>query len=162
MRYGALYGYGSSQFMHPWFGILVHWIGLTYAQDLQALSEFDQSRPWKRIIEGLLGCALAQTYDQPPYIGYLPDAFNLETWQPSGPALSPRLLLLEALLAGVYGQSCGASTVILRQGKARCHLTSAAHIGEPEWTGDTLRFTWKIRPDPTAGPCSQAILENGP
>jgi len=153
MLYGSLYGYGSSQFMHPWFGILVQWIGLAYARELYALSEFDRSQPWPRIVEGLIRNALEQTYDQPPYAGYLPDAFNLETWQPSGPALSPRVLL-ETLLTCVYGRGCGASTVVLRQGKARCHLTSAAEIGEPEWSGDTLRFTLE---DP-AWPHCRAVL----
>jgi len=140
MLYGALYGYGSSQFLHHWYGLLVPWIGLTYARDLDALAEVDRSLPWRRIVEGILASALWQTYDQPPFTGYLPDAFSLETWVPSGPAISPRLLL-DTLLACVYGQNGGTDTVVLREGTTRCHLTSAATIGEPEWGDGVIRFT---------------------
>jgi hypothetical protein len=140
MLYGALYGYGSSQFDHHWYGLLVHWIGLVYARNLMALAKYDQTLPWKHIVDGILASALWLTYDQPPYTGYYPDAFNLDRWMPSGPAIGPGAIL-EALLTSHYGVSLDLQSAILRDGQARYHLTSAANIGEPAVTGSAISFT---------------------
>ena len=93
MLYGGLYGYGSSQFSHHWYGLIVHWIPLVYACDLVELARYDHTLPWERVADGILTSAFWQTYDQPPYAGFLPDAFSLDSWTPSGPAFSPGLIL---------------------------------------------------------------------
>ncbi len=149
MLYGAMYGYGSSQFDFAWYGFLVHWIGLVYARDLLALAQYDNTQPWKHIAEGILISALWLTYDQPPYRGYFPDAFNLEDWVPSGPAISPGPIL-ETLLAVHYARPIDPRTAILREGAARYHLTSAAAIGDPKLAGTRITFTLK---DPTWSHC---------
>jgi hypothetical protein len=140
MLYGALYGYGSSQFSHHWYGLLVQWIGLVYAGDLMALAEYDQTLAWKQIVDGILASALWLTYDQAPYTGYYPDAFNLVQWVPSGPAIAPGAML-EALLIGHYGVSLDPRTVILQEGAARYHLTSAARIGNAKLDRRAISFT---------------------
>lgn len=140
MLYGALYGYGSSQFSHHWYGLLVQWIGLVYAKDLHALAEYDQTLAWKQIADGILASALWLTYDQPPYSGYYPDAFNLVQWAPSGPAIAPGAML-EALLIGHYGVSLDPRTVILREGAVRYHLTTVAAIDNTKLNGRAVSFT---------------------
>lgn len=140
MLYGGLYGYGSSQYTHHWNGILVHWIPLVYARDLAELARYDRSLPWERIVHGILTSALWQTFDQPPYAGYLPDAFSLDTWVPSGPAFSPGLIL-QALMPIVYGRHADPRTVIVREGSLRCHVTSSVQPQDVCLNSGSLSFT---------------------
>jgi hypothetical protein len=140
MLYGSLYGYGSSQFMHHWYGLLVQWIGLVYAQDITVLAEHDSSLPWKRVAEGIVTSCLWQASDVRPQAGYWPDAFNLETWVPSGPWISPEALL-EAVLPCLFGKRLAAQTLVLHDGPRRCHITSSALIGAASFSGKVVRFT---------------------
>jgi hypothetical protein len=139
MLYGGLYGYGSSQYSHHWFGILVHWIPLVYARDITELAKYDNTLQWRRIADGILTSALWQTYDQPPYAGFLPDAFSLDSWTPSGPAFSPGLLL-QTLMPVHYGVECDPQTVIVRDGATRCHVTSSVKPQDVKLAGGSLTF----------------------
>ena len=139
MLYGALYGYGSSQFMHHWYGLLVHWIGLVYSMDLERLARHDNTLDWKKIAAGIRNSGAWQTFDQPPFAGYFPDAFSVETWMPSGPAFSPRLLL-SALLEGHYGRPMEPRTIVLSNGGRRHHVTSLARIEAAAITERGLAF----------------------
>ena len=127
MLYGGLYGYGSSQFSHHWYGIIVDWIPLVYARDLVELARYDHTLPWERVADGILTSALWQAYDQPPYAGFLPDAFSLDSWTPSGPAFSPGMLL-ENLMTIQLGREWTPQSVIVRDGDLRCHITSVARV----------------------------------
>ena len=157
MLYGGLYGYGSSQFSHHWFGILVHWIPLVYARDLAVLADCDNTLPWRRIIDGILASAMWQTYDVEPYAGYLPDAFSLDSWQPSGPAFSPHLLL-DYYLPCALARTREPQTVIAREGSARCHVTSARMPRDVCLRGGVLSFTLE---DPNWDRC-RAIVAGMP
>lgn len=153
MLYGALYGYGSSQYMHHWYGLLVQWIGLVYAQDITELARYDSTLPWKRIAEGIVTSCLWQTADRAPYTGYWPDAFSVETWVPSGPWMSPEALL-DTFLPCMCGRRLAADTVVLRAGTQRAHLTSVATIGQPTFAGNSVRFTL----DAPGWPCCRAVV----
>lgn len=144
MLYGGLYGYGSSQFSHHWFGILVQWIPLVYARDISALAEYDRSLPWKRLAEGIVASAVTQSFEKPPYTGFLPDAFSLDSWTPSGPAISPATVL-DAILRHYYGQSVRPQTEVVRAGDARCHITSAQMPTRVTLMGNSLRATLTSR-----------------
>ncbi len=139
MLYGGLYGFGSSQFSHHWNGIAVQWIPLVYARELADLAEFDQSLPWQRVARGIMTSALWQTYDQPPHAGFLPDAFSFDSWTPSGHAFPPGMML-EALLRIQYGRGWQPQTVIARDGKVRCHVTSAKRATDAKLDSGKLSF----------------------
>lgn len=139
MLYGGLFGYGSSQYTHHWNGILVHWIPLVYALDLAELARYDRSLPWERVAHGILSSALWQAFDRPPYTGYLPDAFSLDTWVPSGPAFSPGLIL-QALMPIVYGRHVDPVTVIVRSDALRCHVTSSTEPRDVSISSNSLSF----------------------
>jgi hypothetical protein len=76
MLYGSLYGYGSSQFMHHWYGLLVQWIGLAYAREAALLAAYDQTLPWDKLARGLISSGAWQTFDRTPFTGYFPDVFS--------------------------------------------------------------------------------------
>jgi hypothetical protein len=145
MLYAGLYGYGSSQFSHHWNGIAVQWISLVYARELAGLAEFDQTLPWERVAHGILTSALWQTYDQPPHAGFLPDAFSLDSWTPRGHAFPPGMML-EALLRIRYGRGWQPETVIARDGKVRCHITTAKRPTDAKFDSGKLSFALR---DPT-------------
>ena len=153
MLYGGLYGYGSTQFSHHWYGIIVHWIPLVYARDLVELARYDHTLPWERVADGILTSGLWQAYDQPPYAGFLPDAFSLDSWTPSGPAFSPGTIL-ENLLKIQYAREWGPQSVIVRDGERRCHVTSAARVEQAKLASGNLSFSLN---DP-AWPQARAIV----
>lgn len=140
MLYGGLYGYGSSQFSHHWFGILVQWIPMVYARDLIALEEYNHSQNWGRIANGIVTSALWQMFDRPPYDGFLPDAFSLDSFMPSGPAFAPTLML-DSFLACSLGHDWRPQTAIVREGGARCHVTSSRRPGDTALSDGMLTFT---------------------
>jgi hypothetical protein len=139
MLYGGLYGYGSSQYSHHWFGLLVHWIPLVYARDLVDLAKYDNTLPWKRVADGILTSALWQTADKDPYTGFLPDAFSLDSWVPSGPWFSPGLIL-QTLMPVHYGIDPDPQTVIVRDGAVRCHITGTRLVQDAKLSGGALTF----------------------
>ncbi len=136
MLYGSLYGYGSSEFVFSWYGVLVEWIGLVYARHLMALAEHDNTLAWKQIAAGIVGSALWTAYDQLPYSGYYPDGFNLMSWTPSGPGITPSDLL-RALLPVHYRVKEEPSTVSVEgMSGDRRYLTSTALIANARTTGN--------------------------
>ncbi len=139
MLYGALYGYGSSQYMHHWYGLLVQWIGLKYAEDLVRMAKYDSSFPWETLSEGLVSSGMWQTFDVKPFAGYFPDAFSVERWAPSGPAFSPAWLLNTILLCGFDVQDW--DTTIVPHENGRFHITSSTSVGGAVFTDGMLRFT---------------------
>ncbi len=139
MLYGALYGYGSSQYMFPWYGVLVQWIGFEYAEDLARLAKYDTSFPWKTVSDGLISSAMWQAFDKKPYAGYFPDAFSTERWMPSGPAFSPAALMETMFLTNF--DVADWDTTIVRNENARFHITSSKCAGDAAISGGMLRFT---------------------
>ena len=139
MLYGALYGFGSSQYMHHWYGILVHWIGMEYALDLADLAALDDALPWKTLADGLISSGSWQTFDKAPYAGFFPDAFSVLRWVPSGPAFSPA-----ALLSKTLGVELGAKlydTVVVHDGEKRYHMTASRAVADAAVADGVLRFT---------------------
>lgn len=171
MLYGGLYGYGSSQFSHHWYGILVHWIALAHAGVLADLAECDSSLPWQRLMDGIVTSAMWQVFDNGPYSAHLPDAFSLDTWQPSGPAFSPHRVLdfylphiaRDLRSSGNPGGSAVwpsrlPQTAVAREGGKRCHVTSAKMPQDVSLRNGVLSFklfdpNWE---------CSRAIVSGLP
>jgi hypothetical protein len=138
MLFGSLYGYGSSQFMHHWYGLLVQWIGLAYARDAAMLAAYDQTQPWDKLARGLVNSGAWQTFDREPFTGYLPDAFSVERWWPSGPGIGPGRLLDDCLAVNYGVQDF--ETVIIRDGARRFHVTSTRAAREAGFSEGEIRF----------------------
>jgi hypothetical protein len=153
MLYGGLYGYGSSQFSHHWYGLLVQWIPFVYAAELAELADFDQTLPWGQVADGILTSGLWQVYDQPAFAGYMPDAFSLDSWTPSGHAFPPGMQLGN-LLRIHYGRTWQPQTVIVRDQNVRCHITSAKRVTDVKLDAGKLSFSIN---DPT-WPEARAII----
>jgi hypothetical protein len=60
MRYGSIPVFGATWYSGGWYGRIVQWNGLEYADALLDLSSIDKSCDWPRIVEGILISAIQQ------------------------------------------------------------------------------------------------------
>lgn len=76
--YGTLPVLGPTYYVINWFGVLVQWCGLEWAQEV---IELDADRPdpmLRAIADGVVASGLQQMMDKEPWIGLYPDAWLLE------------------------------------------------------------------------------------
>lgn len=93
MAYGTIPIFGTSVFVVNWRGNLVQWCGMWYARALLYLSEYDSSRPWRKIGEGITRCCMQQQV----YYGdkdrkrwfYYPDNWDMVTDRYGGVDINP-------------------------------------------------------------------------
>ena len=139
MRYGSIPVFGATFFTGSWFGRLVQWNGLAYAQTLNALSRYDQSLPWPEIARGIVSSGINQTQEAEGCQGLYPDSYgmmdNTISW---GLMLGPQGLL-RPLLA-LRGTPVDPDTLVARAGEGAAHITSAARVQSAELSGGTLRL----------------------
>ncbi len=74
MRYGSIPVFGATHFTGPWFGRIVQWNGLEYADALLDLAAVDQSFDWRAVAEGIVLSGGQQMRPLPDEEAPLPDA----------------------------------------------------------------------------------------
>ncbi len=77
MLYSTPPVFGATFWRHSWFGLPVQWVGGVYAYALTMLAPYDDSLDWNHLARGILLSAEQQQYPDGPYVGLLPDSFNL-------------------------------------------------------------------------------------
>jgi hypothetical protein len=128
--------------VQPWFGVIVQWNGLVYAESLLHLARYrpaDGSVNWALLGEALARHAMQEQADSGPHLGMYPDAFSPVkgdeeyTWW-----LNPQLVgRVTFPLAGLpLGND---PRVLARGGASRLHLTSGATILEARQQEGRLR-----------------------
>ena len=127
MAYGSIPVFGATFYTGAWFGNIVQWNGLDLAYALLQLWPYDQSRPWKKLAEGLTICGMQlQQYTGahfPEDNGMYPDAFNTVTGQEAYHwDLAPKKIL-QNLLA-LSGSDPDVQTQILPFGEDTLHVNS--------------------------------------
>ena len=139
MRYGSIPVFGATFFTGSWFGRLVQWNGLVYAQSLNALSRYDRSLPWSDIARGVVCSGLNQTQDAEGSQGLYPDSYgmmdNSIAW---GLMLGPQGLLRPLLT--VRGVPVDADTLVARRALGEVHVTSAARVRSAELRAGAFGF----------------------
>lgn len=141
MAYGSIPTFGVTWFdSQPWFGVLVQWNGLAYAEALFDLARFDGSFGWSRIAEGLTRCGIQQQVKiESPVLGMYPDAYSVvkgdeeyHWW------LSAGWVARNAFpLAGIH---VAPDTWIARAGDGPVHVTSGARVSGIEAGRGSVRF----------------------
>ena len=89
--YGTLPVMGTSCYVVNWFGVIVQWCGLEWAEKVIQL---DQDRPdplLRYIADGVVLSGLQQVLDRPPWVGLYPDWWNLEKNIASGALINAML-----------------------------------------------------------------------
>lgn len=89
MRYGSVPVFGASHFVHGWFGRIVQWNGLVFADALLDLARWDDSFAWDTVARGLTlsgaqqmrpsdpaSSALAHEVPDCGHVGLYPDCYD--------------------------------------------------------------------------------------
>jgi hypothetical protein len=78
MLYATTPVLGATGWIAPnWIGLPVQWCGLDYAYALFFLAPHDKTLDWRKLAEGIVVSAEEQVYPDGPFVGLLPDSFNL-------------------------------------------------------------------------------------
>ncbi|MBQ9800606.1 MAG: hypothetical protein IJO40_11825 [Thermoguttaceae bacterium] len=78
MLYATTPVFGATGWIAPnWIGLPVQWCGLDYAYALLLLAPHDSTLDWRKLAEGIVISAEEQVYPDGPFVGLLPDSFNL-------------------------------------------------------------------------------------
>ncbi|MBN1347755.1 MAG: hypothetical protein JXQ73_34030 [Phycisphaerae bacterium] len=93
MLYGSIPVFGASWMKWSWIANIVQWNGLRYAYALIKLSDLDQSRPWRKIAEGLTVSAMYQQHTDGPRKALWPDSIRVDEAGRSNWEFAPRLIL---------------------------------------------------------------------
>ncbi|RLF08734.1 MAG: hypothetical protein DRJ64_00225 [Thermoprotei archaeon] len=160
MKYGSIPVFGSTFYLHPWFGQIVQWCGLEYAYSLRLLSDYDDSLPWKTFADGITMCGLQQqaagirmceenVLDE-KYRGYYPDSYDVinnvfsSYWLApgNGPEIPGGNLLSNLMM--LTGKNVEASFSILNVGKKKVYINSAAIIQDPKFDAEKKYLTFKL------------------
>jgi hypothetical protein len=131
MRYGTIPVFGVTfHDVQPWFGVIVHWNGLVYADALFRLARYrpsDGPANWGHLAEGITRHGMQEQMTHGPHLGMYPDAFSPikadeeYTWW-----LNPQLIGLNTFpLAGLPALT---ETHVLREGSQVVYFTSGATL----------------------------------
>jgi hypothetical protein len=155
MRYGSIPVFGATWFTGAWFGRIVQWNGLVYANSLLGLAEHDRTLDWRKIAEGITISGIQQqrpidhsTYkfrDNIPdcgHAGMYPDAYSAVNgtdayhWCLSGGRIAENVYKLADMDPAIK------HTIVWSEDeKRRAHVSSVAYIENAVLSGDGLRFT---------------------
>ncbi len=134
MRYGTIPVFGVTfHDVQSWFGVIVHWNGLVYAQALFQLARYcngDGPMDWYALAEGITRHGMQEQMPDGPWMGMYPDAFSPVkgdeeyTWW-----LNPRLVGVNTFPLG--GLPLTAEPLVLRtDGDTAVHVASGARVVE--------------------------------
>jgi hypothetical protein len=148
--------------VQPWFGVIVHWNGLVYADALFQLARYrrtDGAMDWFHLAEGMARHGMQEQIGEGPHLGMYPDAFSTVkgdeeyTWW-----LNPQLLGLNTFpLAGLLVHM--QTTVV--KAATPFHITSGGTVSRAEMGEDnTLRFL--LDHQPGAASFTLVAAENRP
>lgn len=78
MPYATVPVLGPTFYVINWFGVVVQWCGLEWAEKVIEL-DAERSDPLLRYVaDGVVASGLQQMFDQPPWVGLYPDVWNVE------------------------------------------------------------------------------------
>ncbi|MBZ0296155.1 MAG: glycoside hydrolase family 127 protein [Anaerolineae bacterium] len=152
MRYGTIPVFGVTfHDVQSWFGVIVHWNGLWYADSLFRLAQYtrtDGPIDWYQLAEGITRHGIQEQAKEGPYLGMFPDAFSTVhgdeeyTWW-----LNPQLVGLNTLpLAGLPLLS---EPQLVKSGDQITHITSGATITHVQ-DNRVLRLVLQDQPNATS------------
>ncbi|MDP7248874.1 MAG: hypothetical protein QGF00_04685 [Planctomycetota bacterium] len=139
MRYGSIPVFGATWYQGSWFGRVVQWNGLRFAYALLKLSEYDRSRDWRKIADGLTRSAMYQQYQDGEHVALWPDGQSTLTGKKIPWIFSPQWIL--KMVYAQLGCDPEPSTLILKNQKHRIHVTARAKLSHGAWENDRLRLT---------------------
>jgi len=152
--WGSIPVFGTSFYRVSWFGNLVQWCGLCWADSVYSLLRHGDDEVLRAAADGVVISGIHQTYDKEPYVGLLPDTWHLSS-NTAHPALigpvrveSPlRQMIDEPQYGGLH------SEVVLAEGR-RAHVTSRAVPSALSLAADRLSWTQRF----PVGECCETMV----
>jgi len=77
MQGGSIPIFGATFFTGSWFGRLVQWNGLEYADALLDLARYDKTYNWTQVAASIIASGLRQQRTEPEYLGLYPDSWGM-------------------------------------------------------------------------------------
>ncbi|MBI2301717.1 MAG: hypothetical protein HYU66_22675 [Armatimonadetes bacterium] len=165
MRYGSIPVFGATWYQGAWYGRLVQWNGLRYADALLDLATLDPETAmggltWREWARGLMVSCMYQQRTDKGYQGLWPDALGCRDKDRANWEFAPRSILrLVYELNGRVEKPLSASltpgaTKLLLAGPApdrpRVTVSACADITAGSWTGDVVRVSFAQPAAPAA------------
>jgi len=160
MRYGSIPVFGGSWYKGGWFGKIVQWNGLRFADALMDLAEYDDSLDWRKVAKGIVDSAVAQQrplsregYRFADYIpdcghpGMFPDAYSAV----KGTDAYHWCLSGDQIVAGVYkvlgeDPSSKLRVVWSEDGERWVSVSSVAYVEDPVFKDGRLEMDLRMMP----------------
>ncbi len=138
--YGSIPVFGTSFYVVTWFGNLVQWCGLCWAQSVQALLRHVDDPVLRPAVAGVVASGCNQTFDKAPVTGLLPDTWHLGSNTILPAFISP--IRLEGPLRTLLGEPRPAdlSSDVLRGPGGNIHLTTRGRLSGFRRQGDSVAF----------------------
>jgi len=123
--YGSVPVFGPTFYVCNWFGVIVQWCGLEWAQHVIELDADRRDPLLRTIADGVAASGLQQMFDRPPWIGLYPDVWETRHNRALGAFINPRLLMRCLQAQGRLPAWTVPWTRILRDdpGKQRWHVS---------------------------------------
>ena len=150
--------FGTTFYVIPWFGNVVQWEGLVWANTVHELLGHTEDPLLASVAEGAIRSACHQTFGKAPIRGLLPDVFAIQDNTLTGAFIGPSLL--EQALRNELDRpdyATGKATVLHLDGK-RIHLTNRGVILDATW--DEHNLQWEER-YPVGESCETTIVGLG-
>ena len=130
---------GATDWVSPWFGLPVQWVGLVYGSALQRLAVHDPKGPWSAIGKGITAAGLQMVWPESDADrhGLLPDFFHLVAQYRGGPAINPGTV--QASLAELFDVGRLYSSVRIEELDWLVHAPSTIEIHDR--TESTVGFS---------------------
>lgn len=142
--YACIPVFGTTFYLVPWFGNVVQWEGLVWADEAYTLLRYLKDPLLKQVADGALASGCHQTFDKAPIRGLLPDVFAIDGNTLTGAYIGPAVL--EAPLRKMLDRpdyAAGESVVLLRNG-GRVHLSSRGMLRDAAWEDSQIAWTQRF------------------
>ncbi|MGC8834129.1 MAG: NEW3 domain-containing protein [Armatimonadota bacterium] len=156
MLYGSIPVFGATWFTGAWFGRIVQWNGLEFADALLQLSRFDSTEDWRRIAEGITNCALRQQRPidrkEHAFASAIPDCGHAgmypDSYDPVAGTDSYHWCLSSEGIANIVYKLNGIDPTVKFEvlhgpGGKRVHVSSVAYVSDASFDGNRVRMKLK-------------------
>lgn len=150
--------FGATFYTGSWFARPVQWNGLSYANALQRLADYDDSMPWKHFAEMITISGMNQQSVREEDYGTYTDNWDvIDDVECTVCMLSPGGIL--STVFSLTGVPDGYRTEVVRAGESRVCITAAPLISEVGFKDNILQFSLRYDAGQTAYAAIMPIAE---
>ncbi len=149
---------GTTFYIHSWFGNVVQWCGLEWAEHVIELTHTTDDKLLRAVADGVLRSGLQQTFDREPWVGLYPDAWHLAQNMGAGALISARLLLNCLKAQGTASRWASTWTRVVDMDGRRIHVNGWGDVKVCEIRNGALHVEASFLPETR----SELVITNAP